>query len=265
MTKEKFNPIAQLPILPGAPKPSDELKADIEADAVDATYPSIEPIDSDVKKRKIEIRLKPEEEFDEQKFDEQENTKLITVRILILVALVVLIFSGIFLTLTMVPKIATNMSNFSRSIGSLFNPKPTITSTTGKSNQAVGYIPLIPSTTAQMTATTSVTSAIPAIANSTSTVNEQNLITGKTATAFNVKLLSSYNIGTRNVVRFLIQNIDDQTSPAWSFIATLPSSYTPTYRSQIQKPLSPKSGTVFTLEFTANQSANLPIQISIVQ
>lgn len=264
MPNEKFNPIAQLPILPGITIASDEVAADIKADVVDSTYPPLEPLNKEDKRPQIEIRIKPPTE-EELQDDTPEKKHLMMVRAAIFLSIVLIVFIGIFLTLTTVPKIFSNASDFSKSFSSLFISKK-IATTTNVSNQAPVYIPLI----ATSTPTAIVVTSNPIV---TKPITVQPVVETPSATTYQPKspakiisnIISTNIIGNRTIVKFNVQNVGETTSGVWSFAATLPSSATPKYYSVAQRALTPKSGVVYTLGFTQDQYTNTPVQITIYQ
>jgi hypothetical protein len=232
MPKEKFNPIAELPLLPGAEIADDEKQTNI----IDSTYPPIEHPDKDSEKLLIGNLLKNDAGVTLNKLDTKKESSrhLVIVRATILACLIAVVIFGIFLTLKFVPKIAGNMSNFSQSFSSLIVPNKTIGPvSTSTPNQIPAYIP--------PTATS----------------------TTKTPAKLAVNILSTNIINNRTTVVFNVQNIGGTTSGIWSFSATLPSNATPKYYSVVQNALTPQSGVIYTLEFTADQYTNTPIQITI--
>lgn len=251
--EEKFNPIAKLPILPGTEAASD----DDVTNVIDSTYPpipaeKISEIEKELKKPKIEIRVKPSEPA-KVIVKEEEKDQLFSVRVIILVCLVALVIFGIFLTLTIVPKIFKNVTNFSQSFGSLFMSNKVAT-TTNVTPAVTATIPIVSTPTPSPTAPTY---------NQPTPTPTNNAPVNSAPAKIVSNLISTQAIGNRIIARFNVQNIGGTTSGTWSFTATLPSSITPTYHSVAQNPLAPKSGVIYTLTFTATE--DLPIQISILQ
>jgi hypothetical protein len=238
MPKEKFNPIAELPLLPGVDIANDEVVTNI----IDATYPPIDGPNKNTVNPQIEIRLK-EEKLEETTTEKENGKRLVIVRTIILICLIVLVFIGIFLTLSFVPKMASNISNFSKSL--FVSQKTAGPSTTSTSTQT-STIPLVATSTTQTIATISTTTP------------QQ-----KTPAKLVATILSTNAIGNQVIVKFNIQNIGGTTSGKWSFVATLPSNATPKYYSVTQAPLTPQSGVIYTLGFNANQ--DLPVQIVVSQ
>jgi hypothetical protein len=240
----KFNPIVQLPMLPGAEVASEEAVANL----VDSTYPPKAP--------HISVHLKgarrPEPE--EVIVEKEEGKNMTVIRAVILVGLIVLVIFGIFLTLNLVPKLASSVSGFSKAFTSIFvSNKPATPATTGTSTQAVATAQPAATSTAQTVATVPVANQSTATQPATAPV--------KTPAKIVPNILATNAIGNRVTVVFNIQNNGGTTSGPWSFSATLPSSQTPTYYSVAQAPLAPKSGVIYTLGFNASQ--DLPVQIAV--
>lgn len=244
MAKERFNPIAELPNLPGAEIANDEEMANI----IDSTYPPVGPSNKEAAKRQAEDNPKPTE-LDEVIADKKENEHLMAVRIFLLIGFILFVFLCIFLTLNYMPKIADNVSNFSKSVTSIFSSK--------KKAAAPANIPLVATSTLGTVAVTP-----------TATTNTQPATTTlvvvskpKAPARLLVGILSTYAVGNRTFVRFNVQNIGESASGPWSFSAILPSAETPNYHSQTQASITPKSGIVYTLGFNANQ--DLPVHITL--
>jgi hypothetical protein len=130
----------------------------------------------------------------------------------------------------------SNISNFSKH----FSTNPSTTSTSTQTTT----IPLVATSTQQTVATISTTAP------------QQ-----KTPAKLVATILSTNAIDNQVIVKFNIQNIGGTTSGKWSFVATLPSNITPKYYSVTQAPLTPQSGVIYTLNFTAD--TDLPVQITI--
>jgi hypothetical protein len=244
MAKDKFNPIGQLPILPGAEATNQETAVNL----VDSTYPPKAP--------HIEVHLKgtrrPEPE--EVIIEKEESKNLTVIRAVILVGLIILVIFGIFLTLNLVPKLAGSVSGFSKAFTSIFVSNKTATpATTSTSTQAVATVQPVATSTVQTVAT------IPMANQSTAT--QPTAAPAKTPAKLVSNILATNAVGNRVTVVFNIQNNGGTTSGPWSFSATLPSSQTPTYYSVTQAPLTPQSGVIYTLGFNANQ--DLPIQVAV--
>ena len=253
MTPEKFNPIAQLPTLPGAEIANDDLQTSI----IDATYP---PIDApkDKMKPQIEIRVKPAQstETTDDAGLTTETRRLMLVRITILISLIVLVFAGILLTLQLVPKIMSGIPDFNQSFTYLFTDKHSTSSTSTK-NTIPTYVPLVASSTPI------VTTYVPPVVTQEPTVSEPILTNPKTPAKIVANIISNNTYGNQTVVRFNTQNIGGSTSGVWSFSASLPSTVNPHYYSVAQSPLTSKSGIINTLTFTTD--IDLPITITIYQ
>jgi hypothetical protein len=258
MPKEKFNPIAELPILPGAEIVDDEK----ETNLIDSTYPSTEPLNKDTKKPQIEIRLKPEDPDEAVIYPKETKASknIIGVRLIVLGCLILLVLLGIFATISFMPKLASNVSNFSKSFTSIFaskkTPSPTLTSTSTPA-EPVAVIPLVATTTPKVIQT------LPTVTNQPNSASPVISAQPKYPSKLVATILSTNIVYGRTIVRFNIQNVGGTTSGSWSFAATLPSNITPVYYSVVQAPLAPQSGVIYTLGFTANQYSNFPIQINI--
>jgi cytoskeletal protein RodZ len=236
MPKEKFNPIAQLPILPGTEVASDEAQSNV----IDSTYPAPEPLVRDTQKPKIEARFKTPVP-DEIVIEKESGKNLTVTRTIILFSLIVLVVLGILLTLNFVPRIANSniISSLGNSFSSIFISKEVHNSTT-TSTATTETTPTASTSTHQATASQPATPA--------------NLT---------VSILSTNIVGSQTMVRFNVQNIGGSTSGPWSFSATLPSRETPKYYSEAQAPLTPQSGVIFTLGFIADQYPNTPVQVTL--
>ena len=245
MKDEKFNPIANLPpTLPGA-----EIVDDVEPYTVDPKIQPTETKEAEHKSPQIEIRMKPpaaEEEEDQT----VEGKRLTIIRIAVLVSLIVLVLAGILLTIAVVPKIMSGVSNFNRSISAFLTPQNKTTSTTVTSNKVPAYIPLV--------ATSTISSNKPVVTTSTSTEK-----IAKTPASLVSSIVSTNSVYGRTTIKFNIQNVGDSTSGRWSFSVKLPSSVTPVYYSAEQSALAPQSGVIYTLGFTPDQYNNSAVQITI--
>lgn len=257
MPKEKFNPIANLPELPGA-----EIVNGDDNPTLTSKYPPTEvPEKENAKQPQIEIRLKPAMSENEvkEKIEEKESNRLTLIRSTILVSLIVLVIIGIFLTVQVVPRIISNIPTFSQSFSYLFVSKNTATSTANKnSNQVPAYVPLVvTSTPTNSTPTNPIVN--PVFSNPITKVAQ------KTPAKLIANLISTNTFGYQTVVKFNIKNIGGSTSGTWSFSATLPSNINPVYYSTVQNPLTSQSGVINTLTFTQDQYINSPVLISIYQ
>ena len=236
MPKDKFNPIAQLPILPGTEVASDEAQSNI----IDSTYPAPGPSIEDIKKPKIEVRLKTPMP-DEVVVEKESGKNLIAVRTIVMFCLIVLVVLGILLTLNFVPRIANSniISSLGNSFSSIFISKEVHNATT----------------TSTATTATNATTA--------TTAHQATASQPATPANLTVSILSTNIVGNQTMVRFNVQNIGGSTSGPWSFSATLPSNETPKYYSEAQAPLTPQSGVIFTLGFIADQYPNTPVQVTL--
>lgn len=236
MPKEKFNPIAKLPTLPGEDAANDELRSN----TTDSTYPPTEPLNNEIKKTQLEINSKP------IKSDEAENEKnkkrhLAVIRITIIVLLAILIFLGILLTLRVVPKIISNVPNFGQTFRSLFVSDVSNISNISDSDTTQTSLPAATST--------------PPLSNAVSTSTYPTATyQPKTPARLLVGILSTNTFGNRTFVRFNVQNVGGTPSGTWSFSANLPSSETPTYYSNIQNSIAPQNGIIYTLGFIADRN-----------
>lgn len=235
MPKEKFNPIAEFPILPGAEIASDEKQSNI----IDATYPPIEPLKNKSKLPNLEMYIK-EKKPEKMVIENINKNKLFVIRAVIVTILVVLILVGIFLTLNFIPRIASNVSDYSKSLATIFV----------STNKAT--------TTASTTPTKKVATTSKA---KTVVTTPTKIIQQKTPAKLVVNILSTEAIGNRVIVRFNVQNIGGTTSGKWSFSAKLPSTFTPNYYSVVQNSITPQSGIIYTLGFDADQ--DLPVLITL--
>jgi|GEM_PF-4952961 len=276
MPKEKFNPIAQIPNLPGATIQdlSDIMNKDMESHTPPPKYPPTEVFNNTSDKPMIEIRLKkldqsdPEAPKEPTKDEKKAEESIGITRIVIFIILIVLIFAGIYFTLRIVPALIGKISNSSQSFTSLFISKNTATPVTNSENEVPATVPVntyVATSTAIVPAATSTTSYKPAVAagNGYSGQNPTNYTQPKTPARIVSSVISATPYGNRTIVRFNIQNVGGTTSGAWSFSVALPSSVTPVYYSQIQNALTPQSGVIYTLQFTQDQYANAPIQVTI--
>lgn len=254
MPKDKFNPIAQLPILPGTEIASDEKQTNI----IDSTYPPIDTPTGEIKKPQIEIRIKPSEVEDPMD-QTKEGKRLTAVRLTILISLIVLVFAGILLTFQLVPKLMSSFSGANQPLGML------ITSTS-TNQQVPATIPLVVAPTLSIpTAAVTVSPMKPAITTSPVIAPIAIATQPKTPAKIIANLISTDIVGNQALVKFNVQNIGGTTSGSWSFAVNLPSNITPKYYSQTQSPLTPGSGVINTLAFSADQYLELPALVAIYQ
>jgi hypothetical protein len=122
MADKKFNPIAQLPTLPGSEVASDELQSKIIKSSQTHT--------EKVSEKKVE-----------KDNENEKNIRASIIKGLLLAGIIGIIILGIFLTLNFIPKIASNASNLSKSFSSIFTPKetpaPVVTTSTSTPSRAV--------------------------------------------------------------------------------------------------------------------------------
>jgi hypothetical protein len=260
MNDKKFNPIVQLPTLPGA-----EIAQDFAPHTPPEKYPPTEVTNKNGDKPRVEIRMKPAESKEPEELQDQntESKRLTLIRAVILVCLIVLILAGILLTIQVVPQIISKVSNIGGTFNYLFVSKKTNTA-----NNTPSSISLVATTTPNQnnifsTTTSANTSAINNVSNNNNNNNQvdaQNAAV-KTPAKLIAMVMSTEIVGNRTYVKFNVQNVGGTTSGKWSFTAKLPSSATPVYYSQIQNPLSPFSGIFFTMGFVDDRDT--PVEITI--
>lgn len=240
MNPRKFNPIDPL-TLPGA-----DVVKDLEAHATASKYPPTEVADKIENKPQIEISLKPAAIDEEEEYtpEQKESHRVTLVRAVILIALIILVFVGILLTLQVVPKVLSKLPNFGQAFNYVFVSKN--------------------STTTPATTTISATPIKNAGATVTATTSAQTTPSAKRAPDHILGVVMSTNyIGNQTIVKFNIQNVGETTSGTWSFSVRTAENPTPVYYSTAQNPLTPKSGSFYTLSFPTTQYSDLPVIISI--
>jgi len=175
--------------------------------------------------------------------DERNHRTTIAYGIAVVFLVIVLIF-GIMLIVWAIPKIVGSLKNSNKSTIST-------TSATASSTEGTHTTPVI-TTISYTTATSTATST-----NSTKKV----VVSGPAD--LRVQILSVNKIGDTISVRFNVQNIGHRASGNWTFSASLPSSITPIYHSEIQSSITPQSGFIYTLGFTPAPSQSGQISIRL--
>ena len=239
MPKDKFNPIDELPILTGAKIANDEEQSNI----IDATYPPIEPLKENSLLPQLEMYRK-EKKPEKAVIENSDRKKLFAIRTVIVVILITIILLGMFLTLNFVPRIADNVSNYSKSFYSIFVTTKNVT-------QIASTTPIKKSQPVNVVATPTPTPS-PTSTPKTSVASPAKLIVG---------ILSTDAIDNRVIIRFNVQNVGGTASGKWSFSVKLPSNSTPNYYSVVQNSIAPQNGIIYTLGFDADQ--DLPPQITL--
>ena len=233
MTDEKFNPIANLPHLPGAEIVDDNTETNI----IDSTYPPIDGPNKDMIKAKIESTSKTlisDSDIPDQR--PPKTTNLLVTRIVISIVLIALIFGGILLILQITPSVVNFFGGATKSITSLFVSNKTNTK--------------IPTTIALVATSTPVNTSV-----------SNTVARPKTPAKLIAAVMSTDQVGGRTILKFNVQNTGGTASGPWSFSVNLPSTQTPVYTSVQQASLTQYSGVINTLEFTADQ--DYPISITL--
>ncbi len=234
MTDQKFNPIADanLPPLPGQDVTYDAVKENTQTAPTDATS---EPIASTPKIQK-EIIFQTEEP---KVVENNDQRKAFLQKVAIFFILLVIII-GIILIVQTLPKLINSTQ-------SIISKNSTTTSATTQN------------TSAKTASTTLSQTAIPQVTTTTKTQYPSTNLKSDLA----VKIFAVNNVGGRVDVHFNVENIGGSTSGPWTFSATLPSTVTPIYYSEVQTALSSKSGVVYTLGFSPTPGQNNLISIKI--
>ena len=261
MTDEKFNPIANLPHLPGAEIVDDNTETNI----IDSTYPPIDGPNKDMIKAKIESTSKTlisDSDIPDQR--PPKTTNLLVTRIVISIVLIALIFGGILLILQITPSVVNFFGGATKSITSLFVSNKTNTKIPTTIALVATSTPVntTPATTATTKATTTpVVATQPATSTPINTSVSNTVARPKTPAKLIAAVMSTDQVGGRTILKFNVQNTGGTASGPWSFSVNLPSTQTPVYTSVQQASLTQYSGVINTLEFTADQ--DYPISITL--
>lgn len=261
MTDEKFNPIANLPNLPGAEIVDDETETNI----IDSTYPPIDGPNKDMIKPKIESVSKTLiENSDTPNQQPSKNTNLFVTRIVISVILIALIFGGILLILQVTPPIVNFFGGATKSISYLFVSNKTNTKIPTTIALVATSTPVnntsVATDTTKATTTPAVTTQ-PATSTPVTTTTPNTVARPKTPAKLIAAVMSIDQVGNRTILKFNVQNTGGTPSGPWSFSVNLPSTQTPVYNSVQQASLTQYSGVINTLEFSADQ--DYPISITL--
>lgn len=233
MTDQKFNPIkdAELPPLPGQDVTHDIIIENTQDAQSREKIPTPTPPVPNPQKKIIFNSVEP------KVVEEETSHSKVAVRYVVLISLIAIIFVGFVLTIRFIPKIVS-------AVGSLFTQKNTTTQN----------VPVTVTTTGMPYATTSEITNIPLYTTPIKTSTSTNNVSPNKYADLKVEVLSINTIAGGVSVKFNVQNIGNTTSGTWTFRADLPEARNPVYYSQIQSPITPQSGVVYTLQFTVTPS-----------